>query len=121
MQTSDSGYALAGVTMPFDAGGYDAWLVKTDSAGNTLWNQTYGGPNSDAAYALVQTSDGRYVLGGYTASFGAGSGDFWLVKTDVASGLAWTDSSADTITLYRSATDAWWNFVRVRIWQVINS
>jgi hypothetical protein len=120
VQTSDGGYALAGYTASFGAGGYDFWLVKTDSTGNTLWNKTYGGTGDDWAYALVQTSDGGYALAGYTASFGAGGGDVWLVKTDVESGLAWADSSANTITLYRGATDAWWNFVRVRIWQVKN-
>jgi hypothetical protein len=43
---------------------------------------------------------------------------FYLVKTDVELGLAWTDSTADTVTLYRGATDPYWNFVRVRIWKI---
>jgi len=41
-----------------------------------------------------------------------------LVKTDVESGLVWTDSTADTITLYRGAADTYWNYVRVRIWTI---
>jgi len=71
----------------------------------------------------VQTGDWGYALTGYTESFGAGC-DFWLVKTDasgntggVESGLAWIDSSADTITLCRGATDPYWNYVRVRLWK----
>ncbi len=55
---------------------------------------------------------------GWTTSFGAGSYDAWLVKTKVESGLAWTDSTDDTITLYRGLTDPYWNYVRVRIWQI---
>jgi hypothetical protein len=117
VQTSDGGYALAGYTNSSGAGSYDFWLVKTDSAGNALWNKTYGGTNDDEAAALVQTSDGGYALAGYTNSYGAGGFDFWLVKTDVESGLAWIDSTANTITLYRGATDPYWNFVRVQIWQ----
>ena len=64
----------------------------------------------------MQTSNGGCAVLGDTRSFGAGSYDFWLVKTDVESGLAWTDSTANTITLYRGATDAYWNYVRVRVW-----
>ena len=82
MQTSDGGYALTGYTDSFGAGGFDFWLVKTDASGIMLWNKTYGGTGADLAYALVQTSDGGFALAGYTYSFGAGSSDFWLVKTD---------------------------------------
>ena len=82
VQTSDGGYALAGYTRSFGAGSYDFWLVKTDGYGNLEWNQTYGGAGIEHAYALVETSDGGYAIAGYTRSYGAGSTDFWLVKTD---------------------------------------
>ncbi|MFB0514424.1 MAG: hypothetical protein ACETVQ_02490 [Candidatus Bathyarchaeia archaeon] len=118
VQTADGGYALAGHTSSYGAGGRDFWLVKTDSAGNQQWTKTDGGASDDAAYSLVQTVDGGYALAGYTYSFGAGGADFWLVKTDVESGLAWTDSTANTITLYRGATDIQWNYVQVRIWKI---
>jgi len=117
VQTVDGGYALAGYTRSLGAGNSDFWLVKTDSAGNEQWNKTYGGKGWDEANALVQTVDGGYALAGLTTSYGAGSADAWLVKTDVEGGLAWVDSSANTITLYRGITDVYWNFVRVRIWK----
>ncbi len=81
VQTSDGGYALAGYTASFGAGYSDFWLVKTDASGTLQWSQNYGGPGSEWAYCVVQTSDGGYALAGRTASFGAGSNDFWLVKT----------------------------------------
>jgi hypothetical protein len=89
------------------------------------WNETYGGTNWDEASALVQTCDGEYALAGGTYSFGAGSWDFWLVKTDASGdafdiftcGLAWADSSANTITLLRGTDDPYWNYVRVRVWK----
>jgi len=84
VQTADNGYALAGYTTSFGAGNWDAWLAKTDASGNPLWNVTYGGTYSDVACALLQTSDGRCVLAGGTGSFGAGSDDFWLIKTSLS-------------------------------------
>ena len=82
VQTSDGGFALAGETKSFGAGNFDFWLVKTDGLGNKEWNRTYGGADIDRANSVVQTSDGGYAVAGNTLSFGAGSYDFWLVKTN---------------------------------------
>jgi len=118
IQTSNGGYAIAGYTASYGAGSYDVWLIKTDSAGNLQWTQTYGGAGYDMGRSLLQTGDGGYVIAGYTESHGAGGADVWLVKTDVdsESGLAWTDSTANTVTLYRGGNDIYWNYVRVRVW-----
>jgi len=96
VQTKDGGYALAGYTNSFGAGGFDFWLVKTDSNGNMLWNKTYGGTGTDIAYSMVQTSDGGYALAGYTDSFGAGGADFWLVKTDASGNMLWNKTYGGT-------------------------
>ena len=89
ISTSDGGYAIAGYTDSFGAGGYDFWLVKTDAAGNMLWNRTYGGTGTDYALDLVQTDDGGYALTGRTDSFGAGNRDMWLVRTDASGNMLW--------------------------------
>ena len=80
VQTVDGGYALVGYTYSFGAGDCDVWFVKTSTDGSVRWNQTYGGTGEDYARSMVKTSDGDYALAGRTASFGAGNGDFWLVK-----------------------------------------
>jgi len=90
VQTGDGGYALAGYTGSFGAGGSDFWLIKTDSLGNWQWNKTYGGSGNDFAYSMVQTIDGGYALAGHTQSQGAGLSDFWLVKTDSLGNAQWS-------------------------------
>jgi hypothetical protein len=83
VQTSDGGYALAGSTKSFGAGGSDVWLVKTDADGNMQWNKTYGGTEDDTyVVSMVQTNDKGYAIATATSSFGAGQQDFWLIKVD---------------------------------------
>jgi len=89
-QTTDGGYIFAGATTSFGAGAADFYLVKTDANGDTLWTRTYGGSAGDIGYSVQQTSDGGYVIAGYTDSFGAGSKDFYLVKTDGNGDTLWT-------------------------------
>jgi hypothetical protein len=71
-QTADGGYILVGLTISYGAGGGDAWLVKTDSIGSETWNRTFGDANFDTVYSVQQTTDGGYILVGYTNSYGAG-------------------------------------------------
>jgi hypothetical protein len=88
IETSDGGYAVAGGLYAPD----DFWLVKLDESGNIVWNQTFGGKKQDVAYSLVETSDGGYALAGFTESFGDGSRDFWLVKTDSNGNMQWNQT-----------------------------
>jgi hypothetical protein len=91
-QIPGKGYIIAGYTSSFGAGLNDAYLVKTDSLGNSVWTKTYGGNGFDFARSIDVTSDGGYILAGGTTSFGAGSYDFYLVKTDSFGNLEWEKS-----------------------------
>ncbi len=118
-QTSEGGYAIAG-SIEYISAGSDVILVKTDANGNIEWRKTYGGTDTERAYAMVQTIDGGYMIVGETWSFGTSHGDVYLVKTDVEGefGLVRTDTTANAVKLYRGLNDIYWNYVRVRIWKI---
>jgi hypothetical protein len=89
-QTNDNGYILAGCyTSVQGSGNYDGCLIKTDENGNEQWNKIFGGVNYDELRSVQQTSDGGYILAGYTASFGVGTYNGWLIKTDTDGNIIW--------------------------------
>jgi hypothetical protein len=96
IQTSDGGYAIAGSTQSFSAGGQDVYVVKLDAHGNLQWTKTIGGKKEDGGNSLIQTFDGGYAIAGYTNSFGAGYADVYVVKLDAKGNLQWTKTIGGT-------------------------
>ena len=89
IQTFDNGYAAAGFTYSFGAGGCDAWLIKVAANGAIQWNKTFGGLNNDAANCLLQTSDGGYLVVG-SKNIDLPSQSAWVIKTDFFGNLEWS-------------------------------
>ena len=82
-QTSDGGYVIVGSSTSYGAGGSDLWILKVDGLGEFSWSKTYGGQGNDIGRDITQTSDGGYIITGYTKSFSSGGDmDLWLIKTD---------------------------------------
>ena len=89
-QTTDGGYILGGsISSPVNLISLISKmsLVKTNASGDTLWTKTFGGAGNDYGIGVIQTSDGGFALIGTTESFGAGSGDIYVVKTNKDGGF----------------------------------
>jgi hypothetical protein len=80
--TTDGDYILAGYSEDWWDGPSDAWLIKTDAEGNIIWEKTYGREGDDRFHSVIQTTDGGFIMTGYTDSFGYGGKDMWIIKTD---------------------------------------
>ncbi|MHC4499984.1 MAG: T9SS type A sorting domain-containing protein [Planctomycetota bacterium] len=89
VQTADGGYAAAGNTDSWGAGGYDMYLVKLNPSGIMQWTQTFGGTEDDGCRSMQLTSDGGFILGGHTWSYGSGEDDMYAVRTDEMGYLEW--------------------------------
>ena len=98
-QTGDGGYILAGYTYSNSFGINDVFLIKTDMNGDTLWTRIYGGTGGDPANCVVHTSDGGYILAGWSQSYGLGNnGQACLLKIDANGDTVWTKTYGGAFT-----------------------
>ncbi|CAN5636566.1 hypothetical protein BH10BAC2_BH10BAC2_43440 [soil metagenome] len=124
-QTTDGGYIVGGYSSSganFDKtttnrGFNDYWIVKLDAQGNIQWDKTIGGSSEDQLSALQQTTDGGYILGGWSGSGisgeksanSKGNQDYWVVKTDSSGNVQWDKtiggSNFDYLNAVRQTTD----------------
>lgn len=88
-QTADGGYVVAATLSAPGTEGWDAWVLKLDRAGDVIWQKTYGGPGQDWVADMQTTTDGGFVLGGSTDSYGSGANDFWILKLDASGTIVW--------------------------------
>ncbi|MDR3273636.1 MAG: T9SS C-terminal target domain-containing protein [Flavobacteriaceae bacterium] len=120
-QTSDGGYIVAGSTYSNDGdvsgnhGGKDGWVVKLNPSGEIDWQKCLGGSSRDDASSIQQTSDGGYIVAGYTHSNDGDvlgnhrNTDGWIVKLDASGNLLWQKclggSSEDSASSIQQTSD----------------
>ncbi|MEO6166091.1 MAG: T9SS type A sorting domain-containing protein, partial [Chitinophagales bacterium] len=101
IQTTDGGFFLGGSSYSDLSGdkteandwGRDYWVVKLDGSGNIEWQNTIGtgGYSDDFLISVIQTTDGGYLLGGYSNYFGYYFTG-WVVKLEGLGNVQWENT-----------------------------
>ncbi len=123
--TSDGGVILGGTSSSNISGDKtedsqgmsDYWVVKLDVDGNILWQNTIGGSGFDELHSVQQTTDGGYIIGGYSGSNTSGDKtednigvfDYWVVKLDSTGSIEWENTIGgadwDELNIVRQTSD----------------
>ena len=101
----DSGFVVAGTTVMFGGGGdvtgsvsgdSDGWIVKVDKNGNKVWDRLIGGNGRDVAVSVDSTSDGGFIIAGFSNSTSGnvsnisnGMLDFYIAKLNSSGVKLW--------------------------------
>jgi hypothetical protein len=85
-----SGFVFTGITVAPSRGDGDVYLARTDTEGNILWSETYGGTDDDNGQSLVQMADGGFVISAMSASFGDFGWNVYVIKTDSVGAEEWS-------------------------------
>jgi hypothetical protein len=97
-QTEDGGYVMSGNRSNNGSwAGTNAWIMKTNGQGDSLWGLTFGGPQWDNGWFVRPTADGGYSVAGSTESNGAGAADYWLTKWDANGNMVWNRTYGGTL------------------------
>lgn len=86
----EGGFAIAGWTNSFGAGGSDMWVIRIDANGNHLWNQTYGTAEGETGRSIVKCTSGGFAITGWTSK--TSDTDAWLVRIDENGNELWNQT-----------------------------
>lgn len=89
-------------------GVHDYWIIAIDTTGNILWQKTFGGTLGEVSTSILEFSNGKYLIVGYSesgvsgdkTSFNKGGDDFWLIEFEVGTGIAKNTGYRNIINLF---------------------
>ena len=95
---STNGYLIAGETYSYGAGSTDAYVIKINEMGDTLWTKTYGGIGEEVFNEVKEDNHGNIICIGTTSSNTQyNDADIWVVKTDSLGNEIWNFTLNDTL------------------------
>lgn len=112
LQLANGDYIVAGGSVSFDGqvqgshGQEDAWVLRLDALGNIIWKNSYGGSLNDRAESIQPTSDGGFILSGYSQSSNGdlngnkGEFDYWVFKIDANGNSVWHKNYGGSLSEY---------------------
>jgi hypothetical protein len=97
LQTADGGFMISawsqsgadGNKISESLGESDGWVLRLNGDGARQWEQVFGGADSETLFSMARTSDGGYILGGFTNAGGGNRTDTWLVRLDSQGSRLW--------------------------------
>jgi hypothetical protein len=90
VECAGGGFCIVGYTISYGAGQSDVYLIRTDASGNMLWNKTYGGAYLDRPQALLECSDGGFLITANSMSYA--DGNAWIIRTDISGNVLWNQT-----------------------------
>lgn len=93
--TKDGGFIITGSTYSYGSGSNDCYIVKTNNAGIFQWQKTYGGVSAEFGISVLQNAKGQYIIAGTTLSYGQGTNDYYVIKTNSIGDTLWTKTYGD--------------------------
>jgi len=89
-QGVDGTILCAGGTTNEGAGGFDVVMAAMDPDGTLLWRKTLGTAEEETAHHVAPCADGGYIISGLAMGWGAGLGDYWIIRTDSQGDTLWS-------------------------------
>ncbi len=97
LECIDKGYIAVGSTNSSGNGGFDVYIIKTDSLGFLEWSRTYGGVEDDYGYAICPAQNNCYLVVGATNSSGSGLSDIFVIKINENGDSVWARTYGDSM------------------------